>query len=520
MLGVDLDFPTTFGVVPVNKLVTDTVCLGRPAQLDLAPSHKIKRLPPDVCDRVGQVGATCVGPVFGPSFTCRQCCCNAVNALVNRHGAVPPVVTASFDDPGRHLEVFALHYLEASASYYDSWLSRWCALKQAAFALSAVFDSVKPDGVTAFVKREAGHALPTKARLIQGYCNLVTQETVAREQTCFQKALGAMFGPPGYEMFPGVFVTMGSGLTNQEVAAWARDSRARYRVPVYYERDGKNWDSTMQRPHHDYKIRWMRSVSGDLADFVDKSFVTNCVVRCRSGNLIYQLGGTVRSGHNDTTSGNSLINAAISAQVFHSLGLRASVIVLGDDMLAVVDGEFDLAAVVAAEASFGIKPEAAKFYDLGDVTFISACFLESTDGDVAFVPILGRQLTRLWWTTKPPPDRKLLDYRYSVSRGLASAVGELPIYRAFLAPTLGLQGRLIPIDKFKCSPHVGRVASGDYLPAMLRRYGLTIDEVMEFERFLCGLSGSAMVCHPVATKIIDRDLADVGARFPVAAPLD
>lgn len=518
MLGVNCDFPDVPSIVKVQQLITPTTCLGRPKDLTLAEGHSIESLPPDVCDRPDQMGAVCVGPVFGPSYTCRQCCCNAVNALVNRHGAVPPRAVSTFEDPVRHFYEFEGHYYDADVRYYDSWMSKWAPTKQLAIAKSVLFDAVHANRVKAFVKREAGHSIPTKARLIQGYDTLSTQEAVAREQSCFQKALGFMFPAAGYEFFPGVFVTMGSGMNNVAMGDWVKTHMAKYRSVVFYERDGKNWDSTMQRLHHDYKVAWMRAVSERLAGFVESSFVTRCSVRCASGMFNYKLNGTVRSGHNDTTSGNSLINAAISAHVFHRLGLRASIIVLGDDMLALVDGDFDLGEVMAAEAAFGIKPEAAKFYDVGDVTFISACFLENTDGDIAFVPILGRQLARLWWTTNPPPRKKYLDYLFSVSSGLASAVGALPIYGAFLAPTLGLAGNLIPIDKFKYSPHVSRVPPGDYLPAICRRYGITPEDVSEVEVFLRGLSGPCMVKHPIVDRILERDLADVTARFPIALP--
>lgn len=519
MLGRDLSFPEV-GVVDATGVITDTLCLGRPKELVLAPGTSIRALPPNVCDREDQMGATCVGPVFGPSYTCRQCQCNAVNALVNRHGAPAPPVTAAFPDPEPHLTRFKSEYSAVVPTYYDSWLSKWKMAKQLAILTSVDRDVVRPDGVKAFVKREAGHGIPTKARLIQGYSSLATQESFAREHTCFQKALGNMFGVDGYELRPNVFVTMASGMNSAAISSWYRNARMHYRKPTFYERDGKNWDSTMQRQHHDYKIRWMQAVSPGLAKSVEAGFVAKCSVGCKGGLFAYTLNGTVKSGHNDTTSGNSLINAMISAECLHSLGLRGHVIVLGDDMLAMIEGDFDCGEMMEAERAFGIKPEAAKFYDIGDTTFISATFLESTDGEVAFVPVLGRQLLRLWWTTNPPPERKLRHYQYSVACGLASAVGTLPVYRAFLAPTLRAGGRLMEVDKFKHSAHTVRIPPGDYLPAICRRYGLTEPDIREFESFLDRLEGPCLASHWVASVIIARDTADVTGRSPIAPPFD
>lgn len=517
-MGDSFEFPFVPGRYPCEGLVTNTLCLGRPKDYTLGEGTCIKTDVAHTCDKPDQLGATCLGPVFGPSYTCRQCSCNAFNALVKRHGARAPAVTGRFEDASRHYAGFRTFCLLADRVYYDAWLAKWPLTKQQAILDSVRTDEVRPNGVKAFVKREPGHAVPSKARLIQGYCNLATQECVAREQSVFQKALGMMFNIDGYELSPGVLVTMASGMSNLDISEWMRVHRSKYSRPFFYERDGKNWDSTMQREHHVYKLGWMRAYNGRLADFVDKGFVAECFVKCKSGMFRYTLNGTVKSGHNDTTSGNSLINAAISSHALSSCRYRASVIVLGDDMLAIVEGKPDLEGILRAERAYGIVPEGSIFYDIGDVHFISSCFLESVAGDVAFVPILGRQLARLWWTTNPPAKRKLRNYRFSVASGLASAVGGLPIYGAFLDPMLSRGGALIDVDKFKYSAHTSRIPPGDYLPAICRRYGLSPSEVSDFEDFLRTLGPAECVVHEVATRIMARDFADVTGRSPIAPP--
>lgn len=507
----------------LTQTVGVTVCLGMPAEPKVAPQHKILALPRRGCVKVGQPGATAVGTVFGMSWVARSCQCNGVNALVLRHGAEAPPCRRTFDAYDAAVARFVVEYAALDPEVYDGWLAKWPLSKQEAILKSIRDDRARPNALKTFIKREPGHARPKKGRLIQSYSTLSAQELCAREFRCFQKALGAMFDVNGFELQPGVFVTIGSGLNANDIATWARVAQDRCKVPVYYERDGKNWDSTMQRPHHELKTRFARAVSQRLAEFMDASYSCTGVARFGSGDattrLVYQLNGTVKSGHNDTSSGNSLINAAISAEVFNRLGLRASVIVAGDDMLAVVDGDFDVDSVIAEEAAYGIVPEANKFYDLNDVSFISACFL--SDGEeILFVPVLGRLLLRLWWTTKPPRPQERVDYMFGVASGLHASVRGVALYEDFVAPVL----RRGCVDEGVAEAHRLRrwrysafgdptVTTSGFRTALAMRYGITVDELDAFGRFLRELpTEPAFAWHYVADIIIARDCADVVSR--------
>lgn len=500
-----------------------TVCLGFPAEPKVAAQHSILALPRRGCVKVGQCGATAVGPVFGMSWVARSCQCNGVNALVLRHGAPAPPVTTKFGDFSAAIHDFVVHYGNVAPEVYDGWLDKWPAEKRAAIIKSTQLDAAKPHVLKTFIKREGGHARPRKGRLIQGYGTLHAQELCAREFAVYQKGLTAMFGVGGYELRPGVFVTFGSGMSATDICDWARRGIARcVGMPVFYERDGKNWDSTMQRPHHDLKLKFARAVSAQLANFMDRSYKCTGVARFGTGHeavrLVYRLEGTVKSGHNDTSSSNSLINAAISAEVFSRLGLRASVIVAGDDMLAIVDGDFDVKTVVGEEAKFGIVPEAAKFYDINDVTFISACFLAQGE-DLVFVPVLGRLLLRLWWTTKPPK-KHVDDYMHGVACGLLPAVGGVALYRDLVS--IGLKRSVVAHDRmvafcrerWRHSAFYGVAQGGDgFESALAVRYGCSVKDIREFAKFLRGLPAQpSFANHPLADAIISRDVSEVTGR--------
>lgn len=187
-------------------------------------------------------------------------------------------------------------------------------------------------------------------------------------------------------------------------------------------------------------------------------------------------------------------------------------------MLAVVDGDFDAIALANAERSYGIIPEARKFYAAEDVSFISGAFLrDSQTGSLAFFPVLGRLLARLWWTTKKIRPADLDNFRYSVACGLRDALAGMPVYGDLIAGPLTVGGVLVDTGKFKHQPHSVCVR-GDFLDSLARRYGVSAQSLLDFGAFI--RSAGCRPCylvHPLYDVIAARDLADIDARSPVAA---
>lgn len=499
----------------------ETVCLGRPTAAELTvkvdPKHKLHRLPAAGCDRAEQVGAQLLGPSFGFSYVCRSCCCNALNAFANRHGARQPKIKLDLPRHAGLEQEIRKWYVDLEEKYYDSWLDKWPASKRASILHSLEFDECMPGRVSAFVKREGAHAPLKKARLIQAYATLATQERFAREFSVFQKALGAALPLDGFEFYPGIVGTFCSGYSGAEIGAWLTEATAAFRHPFFYERDGKNWDSTMQRAHHDFKSSVMRACDPRLADFADSCHTVRGSFGFGAHSFRYSLNGTVKSGHNDTTSGNSLLNAYITARALLACGLRGRFIVAGDDMLAVIDGDFSVDDMLSAERALGIVPEARKFARPEDTSFISGIFLLSaTDGTLGFFPSLGRLLTRLWWTTREVPPRQRRDYCYSVACGLEPSVGHLPVYRELLAPALTRGGRRVDTGKMKHSAHSVRQA-GDFDASLAARYGISVVELHEFAAFVLSAgTGPSFLVHPLYDVIQAKDLSDIADRTPVA----
>lgn len=500
-------------VLPTGR----TVCFGRPTPDVLSlldEKHKIIKADYGPCCRHDQAGGTLLGVAFRYSYVCRSCICNAHTALVLRHGVTQPKLSRAFA-PFDHtvIDRVATSYA-GKHEVYDNWLQKWPANKRVAIARSERDDAFEPSALKPFIKREGGSEPPSRPRLIQGYRTLRTQARYGPEFSTMQKALCEVFDLHGYELYPGVKLTFGSGLNGTELAAWMENVISSFDRLVFYERDGKNWDATMQRDHHELKQLFNKAVSVELHDFVESCF--SCAggfsSRGSDGRLSYHLEGTVKSGHNDTTSGNSLVNGFIICSAMHRLGLKGHAIVAGDDLLTAIEGDFDLEALKEEESALGIVPKAEKFFSPLDVTFISACWLPKADGTQIFVPLLGRLVSRLWWSTHPPSPAKRAAHIYSIVCGLKPAVGEVPLYREFLDAAITDSTKLVTTGKYERSYEDTQTADAHTLAALFEKYDLSESEY-EHARGVLSIRGvCTLVTDSVIERIITRDTCSVTER--------
>jgi len=487
------------------------VCLGFGDEQGLDPAHHLLSVPCKVCDcaTVRQPGAECLGFVTRPSWVVSRRYCTLHNAICNRHGKCRPAFSGDFS-PFEQLSDELVHELKGLYDlhidhYREEWINKWPLKKRDAIRFEQATKFVSPSLVKLFAKYEGGHSRPTKGRGIQMYYDLATQALWAPSFTSLQKAFAMIFN--GRE-FHDVSITFASGMTHGELGRWMDDTMALGDC-VFYERDGKNWDATMARPHHDLKNLWYRKIVGDeFADFVDSCYEVKGSARTPHGLFKYKLSGTTKSGHNDTTLGNSLINAAISYCAMKTLGLRGRIIVAGDDCLVAVYGTRQQAEQLAAvEATFGIVPEAKVFDHWSEVSFISGVWYPSPSG-FCFGPKLGRLLARLFWTTKCVPKRKRVAWRHSVATGMLQFFGDVPILRAWLQSNVQIGCKVIAVDKLSADFAV--VRGGMLVEFLCQKYEISTADVIETEAFIMSLpSRPGYVSHPVLDKIMSVDLADV-----------
>jgi len=428
--------------------------------------------------------------------------------LCNRHGIKQPKITARFDEAYRD---FLLLMQEVKCEYqirvsldFGTWLSKWPKAKQQAILDSRRTDLVLPSKCKSMVKVECYHDMPKRARLIQFYRNLATQAEYGHEFTSMQKALCAVFC--NRRVSDGIDVTMASGMNSHALSDWMNNCLKRGAV-CFYERDGKNWDSTMQRMHSEFKCSLWSHVDEDLTDFIEACLDVKAFGVFAEGLLRYKIKATVKSGHNDTSSGNGFINAAIAYQAFKRLGLKCSIIVAGDDLLVAVYSDFDLVKVMEEESSLGIVPVARKFVSPADVSFISGVWLKNAE-EYVFVPKIGRLIKRLWWTTNAPGRKTRAAYVRGVARGLLATCGGIPIIRKFLLK-FDSKGEALMTNRYWEYRVKPVVWSEDIWVHMAVRYGVSEQDLRDCEAWLDTLPAEPLLLvHPVLDAIMRVDLAD------------
>lgn len=493
----------------------DTVCLGRGDESLIDEKHQLLLSPdPLVCPRA-QVGGTVLGVVSSEFHVARGCACNAHNAFCNRHGKAQPNRTRQFSVDFRRV---ARQLLAGFSAEYTAmlpiWLERFPKHRQLAITRSIANDTIYPSRVTAFVKREGALNPLTKARLIQGYSTLTTQALHGPSFAALQKSAFALYR---HEWAPGVCVTFASGMNCEDLSRWMDDVMLTTVNARFYERDGKNWDATMSLslfadaeifypPHLLWFVRRGYNVSGIVRDY------SRVVMR-------YKLEGTVKSGQNDTTYRNSLINAMITVDAMVVLGLTGDIIIAGDDCLVVVSGDFDEVRFANHEASFGIVPEARKFNHPSHVSFVSGVWLHDGGDHYYFIPKPGRILGKLFWTIRPPPEGEVEVHIHSIVIGLCRALGNVPVVGAFLrSHDNACTEYLVNREKhWRAMQSVLVFDRESVMNDFCIRYDTTPSEVEDLETVYYQLRGKAgLLRHPLVDKILSVDLADAPLR-PVDA---
>ena len=463
------------------------------------------------CDRVGERGATLMGLATGPSFVAAKCLDNLHNAICYRHGKAQPPgrpMPAAINWYRHFLPEFAIEYYLQLWYWFDAWLLKWSFAKRQRILESLFSDFPRPSEVKAFVKREGGHKLIKKARAIQMYVNMHTQATIGAQVTAAQKAFAKVFD--GTQVHEGLDVCFASGMNGQDLGAWMqRNIDMGY--TNFYERDGANWDACMNAYHLCLK-RLFYDIDPQLSNTIQQGFEVEGRAKGRDGRILkYRLHGTTKSGHNDTSLGNSIVNAGIAIEALKACGVRGRIIVVGDDLLIASPDKLDGSSLAAVEAACGIVPEYRVFTDPAHVSFVSGMWFP-VRGGWGFGPKIGRLLKRLMWTTNVVSPKQIPAWKNSVVCGLYPVCQALPIARAWLERNWGERGYVnsnvlkkrddIYSTSFEFDP-----TSIDYVA---RRYKLDPATIVQIESMIHALpEGQHLVAHPLLEHISAVDNAEI-----------
>lgn len=380
------------------------------------------------------MGPMLMGTSFALPAMAGPCLTNVYNALLNRHLTQPkhnctipivnPFTIGSF--PRLVEEAMDRHDTEA-------WRQGKTTVKLARIDESRKYDKPEHSKAQSHVKMEVNVLVPTKTRLIQGNVNELTAYEFPVEYTAMTSALKKVkdltFNFAGVEC---TFVYAG-GLNHDELSDHISLAIGRGKHVVFDERDGKNWDSTM----NEALLREESAVYGACGLKCASVFLERCAstvgrIRVKMGmeNLIvkYLTAWKRLSGDWNTSVGNTLISMMIVATVMTNLPAhlrpkRMTGYFMGDDYLGVMeyDGPPDYVSLRAAlddlESRCGITPERGLFVDPMRVSFISMGLWPRHEGGFQFIPHPGKQLAKLFWAKDRTWHAKMRAYTTGVAAG-------------------------------------------------------------------------------------------------------
>lgn len=484
--------------VNIIPLIYESQCLGLPEEEKIHADHKIIKGPPrpHACEKPHQVGARLQGRVFGMSHVARTCSCDFYNAMVLRHARPQPPMRHKLTISSLWLKnlssVVRCDYVHRDSFYgFEQWITKWSAAKRAMIMRSIAIDPFQPWRVNSFPKLEGGHKVIKKARNIQAYKNLHTQAWVGYKIVNLQKAMSVSLNEdgPGHQaakcMGKDYSIIIPSGWSSVDYARWMERTLERYPKPFFYERDGKNWDATMNLKHIDQRIDFYRMIDSSIARFCKSCVKVRGQYIGKLDRIVYQLLGTTKSGHGDTSLGNGITNAAIIFEAAAAVGIQSMrVLVMGDDLIMVTDEDFDVDALIAYEQGLGIEPIGAKLTDISKISFISAIWAQSDQNVWAFLPMPGRLCKRLFWSTKSVGKKHKLAWKQSVATGLANTCANVPIVRALLKPYIikrkDVNTKIMTRDQFYRHKRYGQVlvpwANNTFMNAIEQRYSLVLSD--------------------------------------------
>lgn len=343
----------------------------------------------------------------------------------------------------------------SSHGFNDEWRIGKKIVKLNAIDHSRIYELPKPHKTRAFIKYEINVEVPSKARLIQGNCNEVTAYEFPEEYQAFKHALEALNSEPFvYEGVYYEFIYAG-GMNHDSLSDLVTKWEAEGGPNRYWdERDGKNWDSTMNEPllKEELRVYYMLKMQSALR------FLQRC--QCARGKIYCKvhkdLGRAAKrivvryltawkrlSGDWNTTIGNTPISMNIVFNTVkrlpaHLRPTRVQALFMGDDLLSRM--EFDKLpdpkelcdALNHYDSLSGITPVRALFTDLLQVSFISMGLWPRRAGGYQFVPHPGKQLCKLFWTTKPYPNHILEAMASQIAESFWMTYRGFPLMMKFL----------------------------------------------------------------------------------------
>lgn len=473
-----------------------------------------------------------MGVAFKRCWQAANCLSNIHNALCNRHLARPLHNVRHFptiDLWNLLRDDLIAHYNYACDQAPGAWRAGKPLAKLRLIDRSFVFDPVVLNLIKAHIKGEVLLTCPSKARLIQAYWNEVSSYLFADQYRALGKAVYATLASRRDIFGMDVLLQAASGLSHAEIGVlfseWFQDPGF-----VIYESDGANWDASMQTCHVLRRVAIYGWLDSDLAGHAKGSLrfrgyahKTNVDDIWRSAAVTYRGVATVKSGAQDTTTGNIIIRWE---QILNALlalpttPYKVRGMVQGDDVLLLlwfrkpVEPVRLATELIAREALSGIQAKAAVFRDPCCATFLSCTFVPCAAG-YTFVPLPGRTFAKLFWTVKQVGRCHLDSYRGQVAEAFLKVYAGWPLMEAFLRAHIRearagqKPWRMHEVKDFQVS------VGCDWFEFLHRRYGLVLDhEAATMQKLADYDPREAVIIDDCFVRhMIQNDLAAVDGRY-------
>lgn len=430
--------------------------------------------------------------------------------------------------------------LEEICGADEAWVARLTATRANQLQEATLYSAAVARLVKAFTKTEASVAPPTKARLIQGYGDESAQAEHAVLTYAIQQVAKKWFSNREVE---GRQYTFGSGLSPEAIADWPTQAsnyvaatecddrcgcychcpaiasdhvRCQCNLEEQFvEVDFSNFDAHNSAAHFWASYVFYYAAIRHLHVTMRRAylqFVVDCfdVTTCFNngyGSVLARVYGTTKSGHNDTTLGNTLRSIAMYMEVNPECSYGSATICAGDDGLTIARGRHS--CYVTEFGLHGMKAKMRSWDSLIEASFLSGLWAEVGD-ELVFVSKPGRMLVKQFWSHPPPPD--VASWRATVARGVYPGARLVPGLREFVLKHWedGLPESKAAVAKLRWSPMTTEWPYPDDAAAdwFYRRYALSPADVAEFCALLASAEIGDMVVCKYTRALVERDLND------------
>lgn len=441
--------------------------------------------------------ARLVGIAFKRCWVVGNCPSNVINALSKRHLAAFPFPISSLP----HLPfLYSSEMVPRFRHWFhllctdDSWRAKKTAKLCRRIQQSIDFDEPQPANVIAHVKTEIVAMRPSKARMIQAFGKFSDNYIVSDHYRAFTKALSKVTDDV-YD-FHGMKVHLRSacGLNRRQMAAqideWLLDYPLGGSTKLFVD-DVSNMDGSVQSPHLLAHLELYQKLSPHLAHHFAQTFRFKGCVRQHSmagavTAIRYVGKATVKSGAQDTSSGQTCRRIDGVVRCFHRLGATAIVgFAFGDDLWLIVVGAPEVELIEAEQSKYGWKTKGCYVTTVEQSDFLACSFVRTTQG-LHMTPLPGRILSKLFWTWRDVPPSRIRDYRRQVAEAILPAFKGFRFMEQFLQwhisdPATTKRSRFIfdkPKQQLQAPPGMP-----DWLGFLQARYGLSWPIDVQFSSF-------------------------------------